>query len=505
MQHYVEKFMSEEELADARSNRKKAESILELGYIQLQRSRPFYGSMLSSMPCIEATAWLSTIATDGRRLYYSVEFIAGMTDTRRSMVFSRIDSTPHKSAKQKQELKDQIDLWFRPKTPREVVFLLEHESRHILNDHIFRGKGYDHTDFNIAGDQGINTSLVMEHSTDDGILGQSWFPDKEKTVFHKDKEFGFLSMGYCDFKYLNWATEDIYRDIKKQRLAGHLPGSGGAANTPGTSYDKHLDEDGQVVPSDSDFDEVLGVDITQCPERSSKQVEEDRAVMRRTIEVATILAGEAAPKSARDWIEDGQQPKINYLTLIRKTIVALLKGSNTYRRPHKKSATVTHQMRKSGRLAANRSMIFPTRSKQKTVKVFIGFDVSGSFNDGLLRHVRSEVAGLMNQYQDFEVVLFCWSTHVGHVSRYTKANFRELKDYQIETSGGTDVFCVFEMLDGLKEDVDQLIIFTDGGFASPKDEKDWSRKYANTLWVRMGGSRSWEQPFGKLVKFEEVL
>lgn len=506
--------MSEDELVEARANSEEAVRLLEMASIQLQRCRPFYGTMLASMPVQEATQWLSTVATDGRTFYYSVEFIAGMTPKRRELVFSRIDALKI-SVKKRQKLKEKIDVWFKKKTPREVVFLFEHEIRHVLNLHIYRGKGYIHWLFNIAADHGINTGLVMEHSKTDS-MGSPWFPQKEKTVFIAGQEFGFMELGCCDFKYLDWATEDIYKDLLSKYTKGksqrrgydvHLGQPGEGNDEEGEQSSLGGDEDGDSEdPNGDDLNSALGADKTKQPELSDKEREENDAIMRRTCEVATINAGKDAPKEARQWLDEGQQAKVNYVTLIRQTIMSLRSQNQSYRRPSRRSWSTTRSLRAGGYITRRQTVVFPGKEKMKTIKVFIGFDVSGSFNDGLLRHVRHEVGGLMNQYDEFEVVLFCWSTHVGKVVRYTHKNASEINDYTIETSGGTDVFCVFNYLDSLDEKVDQLIIFTDGVFSSPATHKDWARKYKDTLWIRLGGGKKlWQTPFGTTIEFDEYL
>ncbi|URC22811.1 putative metallopeptidase [Serratia phage vB_SmaM-Kashira] len=579
------KHMTQEELGEARINSEKATRLLEMASIQLQRVRPFYGTMLASMPVVEATEWLSTCATDGRNFYYSVEFIAGMSDKRREMVHKRIDSMGMSFAK-RLRLKGELDVWFKEKTPREVVFVMEHEVRHVLNEHIFRGKEFNNDEFNIAADHGINTSLVIEHSKTDA-LGKAWFPDAEKTVFVRGEEFGWLSLCCVDFKYLNWATEDIYRDIYKRVESGEdvpdkshdvhlnedgsgnkpeeeeddsgtqppeepeegegggsspdenddaeeeeddegdLEGSGEADSGDGEgepeegegeeegegsgvggkgSSDQEGEEDDDGKTSLGDIQSALGVDTSKQPEISEEEMKENQAVMRRTCEVAIINAGAAAPKEAREWLEDGQQACINYMEMIRKTLMSLRKENVSYRRPHRRSWSLTRSLRSGGYIKPNQSVVLPGKDTKKIIKVFIGFDVSGSFNDGLLRHVRNEIGGLMNQFDEFEVVLFCWSTHVGKVCRYTKENAFEINDYKIETSWGTDVFCVFNYLDTLDERVDQLIIFTDCEFHSPANEKDWYHKYNQTLWVKLGGRRApWIAPFGEVIYFDEFM
>ncbi len=85
---------------------------------------PFYGTILSHIPLVEDKS-CDTAATDGRKIFYSPEFLGGLKGS-------------------------------------EIKFVLLHEMMHILLLHFSRRKGRDAVIWNIASDYVINMTLREE-------------------------------------------------------------------------------------------------------------------------------------------------------------------------------------------------------------------------------------------------------------------------------------------------------------------------------------------------------
>lgn len=518
----IDNIMSQEELDLANARTDEAERLLEAASLQLMRYKPFYGVMLASMPIVRATTTINTMATNGRDLFYSPEFVAGMCDKRKALVKARIDlyvTDPKENA----EMKEMIDVFYQRKTAREVALVLEHECDHVVSDHMHRGKGFDHKLFNIAADHRINTNAVLAH-TKSGDLGPAWFPNGERTKFDPKAEFGFMKWGYCDFRFVDMYAEQIYEILKKEQdnpPAGgggqggaggdgeDGEGNGGAPGKGPMGTDQHPDSNGSFSEEDGedDLSKAMGTNPGDQKPLTQEQKNYNDTVMRRAIENAVTAAGKGAPPDARKFVEEAGKPKINYLRLLRRTIERLFKDNVSYRRLNRRSYSLTRSLRQAGHLTARQTIGLPAYTKAKTIRAHIGFDVSGSFNDSLLKPTIREIKGLCNQYEDFEVTLFCWSTKVGAVKTYSKKNVKEISDYKIQTTGGTDVRCVFERLDEEKQEVDQVVIYTDGYFSDVSGVKDWKKKYGpKTLWVLLGRhGQEWTPPFGKAVDFDKYL
>lgn len=511
--------MSAEELELANANTEEAEKLLEAASLQLMRYKPFYGVMLASMPLTRATETINTMATNGRDLFYSPEFVAGMCDKRKVIVKKRIDDMI-KDPKENADMKLMVDVFYRRKTAREIALVLEHECDHVVSDHMYRAKGFDFALFNIAADHRINTNAVLAHTTSNE-MGTAWFPLGSKTVFDPDKEFGFMRWGYCDFKYADMYAEQIYELLKKDQPkpppgGGSSEGNGDGESPQGGSQgsgqkgtDQHPNPDGTFDKPDGEdgLSKVMGTDPGAQKPLTQDQKNYNDTVMRRAIENAVQAAGSGAPPDARKFVDEAGKPKINYLRLLRKTIERLFKDNVSFRRLNRRSYSLTRSLRQAGHLTTRQTIGLPAYTKAKTIRAEVFFDVSGSFNDTLLKPTIREIRGMCNQYDDFEVTLACWSTKVGDVKTYNKTNVKEISDYKIKTTHGTDVKCVFEELDTRKIEPDQIVIYTDGYFSDVSKTKDWAAKYGKkTLWIILGRhGQEWTPPFGKSIDFDQYL
>lgn len=538
----------EQDLIDAKVH--PARIMLETASIHMLRYRPFYGALLSSMPLTEAKTWLTAAATDGRNIYFNPEFIAGMSPERMAAVFARVDKINDLPAAAKQNLKNYIVGFYYPKTAREVSFIIEHEIRHVVSEHCYRARGYDSALFNRAADYHNNISLIVEHSVKtEG--GSAWFPEGIDTNFLNLKpgeEFYFMRYLYIDKKYDRWITEVIYEDIKevmqkqddsKKGQKGNGSGSptkgdedqdnqgGGEAqpsdqespegqDTPDGAPkggDTHPDSDGNMEPEDDDRSsggfssqdvaDALGLDKSDASTVSREQKAANDSIMRRAIESGVKAAGSGAPAEARKFVDEMGSPKINYLRYLRRTLVSLVKENVSYQRLSKRSHSLTFTLRQRGLLPRKQTVALPARMKGNTIDVHAFFDVSGSFTNDLLAPVRRELRGICGMYDEFRLTLAAWSTKVGNVCTYTKGNCRELSDYKISSTGGTDPMCIFRYLDKEGVKVDQLLI-TDGIFQDLSGHADLVRKYGDkTLWIILGNNHNWKAPFGKFIMFDK--
>lgn len=489
-------FMTKEEQDLIESQLPDAKLRIEAAKIALLRYRPFYGSLLGSMPVHVDYTWLPTMATNGRDLFYNPEFISGFTPGRKKAIWDRIDNSTL-PAKNKANLKANLEIFYREKTTREIVLVIEHEIRHCICDHMTRGKSYIPSLWNIACDHYINVSLIMEHS-ERGVMGGAWF-QKEKTTFKNSAaEFAFMGQGYADFKYHNWQAERIYSDLLEKNPPTLQAGTdfhmGSGSGACGEKEDNC---------TQGDLADALCIDPSKEPTLSSEEKEANASTMRRAIITATQQAGGEAPKDIRDIVAEFTKAKINYVRLIKKKMLSHIKSDVSYRRPNRRAYGLTTTLRANGMIGNNQSVVLPSATRDQVIDVWIGFDVSGSITDALLERIFKEITGLSLQYKQFKIHLFCWSTKVGNLQVYTKDNIKEIKNYKISTTGGTDAHCIFRYLDEQKEKCDQLIVFTDGYFSSLANKTTWAKKY-DTLWV-IFGNPSWNAPWGQQVDFDKYL
>lgn len=485
--------MGKEESSIVDSQVAAATEMVQATKLYMLNTRPFYGQLAGSLATIENHTWCSTAATDGRRLFFSAEFVMGMKPERRKFVEARMDASLAAGdidQEKYDKYKEHLDVWFKPKTVKEICFVLEHELRHIICDHLSRGKAYNHKLYNIASDYYINSALVNEHSSG----SSSWFTGVNH-AFDKDKEFGFI-LGSCfDPKYFGWHSEDIYEDLMKN------------GNYQQQSIDQHMagPGDGGEKQEKGSIGEMLGQDPSQAPTVSGEEAESNADHVRGLIKNAAQAAGDAAPEDVRDLVKSWGEAKIDYRRKLRKTLTSLIKSNPSYKRLSRRGFALTKTLRDGGLINNRQTIALPSYIKDQTIDVVVAFDVSGSITDDILKRIFNEVLGITKQYQQFRITLFAWSTEVSNVKVYTRENMKDILKYQITSTGGTDATCVFEYMDKHLPKVDQTLVFTDGYFSDLSGYTKWKQKYAQTLWVIFDGYKNWNQPWGQSVDFDKYI
>ena len=457
---------------------------MQAARIALLNNMPFYGLLLSGLPLEANWTWLSTAATDHRKLYYNPEFICGMPAERKVLVFQRVDADQKMSPDQKKAYKVYIDVFYAPKTVKEIIFILLHELKHVTNDHIARGKAYSMEQYNIASDHYINVANVMEMGP--GAEKFKWFRNGRQTVFEEGKEFAFLKYCHCDFQYFGMTAEQIYSLLFKK----------GEGSEEKKGLGEHMGE-----KKDEKSENILGYSDPQ-PTMSDVEKEEALSYSEDMIIAAVTGSGETAPESMRELVTKLQKPKVDYMRIIKQRMMSRRKTTLSYSKLARRAGSLTLQLRKSGHISNSQFMVLPGRKKLKQIDIVVGFDVSGSISNKTLERIFSEIMAMVSMYDEFKVTMFCWSTMVGDVKVYTRANAHEMRDYKVRTTGGTLVSCAFQYIDEFIPKAKDVILFTDGGIESLAHRKDWGRKY-DTLWILSGARKGWVAPFGKVVDLDE--
>ena len=62
----------------------------------------------------------------------------------------------------------------------------------------------------------------------------------------------------------------------------------------------------------------------------------------------------------------------------------------------------------------------PGLDREQTIDIAVAMDTSGSMTDEMGRDILSEVKGIMDQYSDFKIHLFCFDTEVQSCNRRTQ-------------------------------------------------------------------------------------
>jgi len=322
---------------------------------------------------------------------------------------------------------------------QETVFLVAHEDEHCVYDHMTRRGSRKAKMWNAAADFVINYEL-HEH-------GIGKLPDPKTS-----------GVQACfDSKYKGMFTEEVYELLMQDPNANY------------PEFDIHLEPgDGRGVP----------------------MTEEERRVLSDEIRAAVMQAAKAAgatntPLSVRRMITDLTEPQMDWREILNMQIQSMFKNDFTWSKCSRKSQS-------SG-------IYLPGTKEDVRVEAAVAIDCSGSMSDQMLRDLLSEVKGIMEQFNDFKLRVWCFDTKVYNEQSYTPDNLEEIDEYDIKGGGGTDFMCNWEYMKENDIQPERFIMMTDGyPCGSWGDEL-----YCDTLFLIHGDTgRRLVAPFGMTAWYE---
>ena len=251
------------------------------------------------------------------------------------------------------------------------------------------------------------------------------------------------------------------------------------------SFDMHLDADGESGQAQQDGDN----DGTDGP---IQYTDEEREQIRQDMQSATMQAAKASgsgnlPSGVKRLLNELLNPQLDWRELLAMQIQSVVKSDYTWMTPSRKGMDA--------------GMYLPGMDRETTIDIAISIDTSGSISEDMLRDFLSEVKGIMDQYTDFELKLWCFDTAVHNPVRITPDVSHELTEYDIQGGGGTEFDCNWDYMKEQGITPKKFIMFTDGyPWNSWGDEH-----YCDTLFIVHGsgyGGVSPTAPFGITVPYE---
>ena len=338
-------------------------------------------------------------------------------------------------------------------TPKEAEFGFAHEVLHNVFDHMGRRDGRDPKLSNIAADYAANQILKDER------IGS--VPDWIKI--------------FQDNKYRGWSYEQIYADLEDKAIKIDL-------SSLGELLDEHLDGEGDEGQGSGDGDQEGN------GKGRPKLTAEEKKAIRDEIKEAMVSAAQSAgagkvPAGVARLIKDFTEPKMDWRELLRMNIQSILKSNFSFSRPNRKS-----QM--SG-------AILPGMLNDETVDVCCAIDMSGSISDKQAKDFISEVKGIMDEYVDFNLKLWCFDTEVYNYAEFTADTASDILSYECKGGGGTDFDANWEFMKENDIEPKRFIMFTDGypcGSWGPEE-------YCETLFI-IHGNDSIIPPHGQVAYYK---
>ena len=331
-------------------------------------------------------------------------------------------------------------------SPKQTEFLFCHEVLHNVFDHMGRRNNRNPDIWNIACDYAINQILV------DDKIG-------EKIVQVKI---------FQDNKYRGKSAEEIYDiifekyDLQQLQALGEL-------------LDQHLDPE---------KDNGEGASNSKRKKYTKEELRKIRDEMKEAMISAAQSAGAGnIPAGVRRMISELTEPKIDWRELLKQQIQSTIRNDYTWMRPSRKGW--------------HTGAVLPGMNYDQTIDVAIAIDMSGSISNEQGRDFLSEIKGIMDQFKDFHIKLWCFDTNIYNVSDITADTIHEFETYELKGGGGTDFMANWRMMKEENFVPKKFIMFTDGYPWDSWGDPD----YCDTVFI-IHGPETIKPPFGVYSHYE---
>ena len=325
-------------------------------------------------------------------------------------------------------------------TTKQVEFVVAHEILHNVFDHMGRNEGRDRQIFNIAADYCVNGQLIRDY------IGEQ---PPEIKIFH-------------DPQHYNKSAEQVYDEIFEKYDDEQL-------KALGQLLDDHIDweKEGEGRPAYSK-DEL-------------KQIRDE--IREATMQAANAAGAGNTPANVQRMIKELTEPKMNWRELLRQQIQSTIKTDYSFSRPNRKGW--------------HTGAILPGMKFDETIDIAVSLDMSGSITDEMSMDFITELKGIMDEYKDYNIKLWCFDTKVYNEQDFDGYSGEDILNYEIMGGGGTDFMCNWEYMKEHDITPKKFIMFTDG---YPWDS--WGDdNYCDTLFIIHGNDKI-VPPFGSHAYYE---
>ncbi len=353
--------------------------------------------------------------------------------------------------------------FFNAMNNKEIEFVIAHEILHCVFDHLERrywqGRDLDAMLSNIAQDYIVNNVLVRDRIGEKPSIVEC----------------------YQDFKYENWTSEEVYDDLKDKYDEDQL-------NALGELLDEHLDwGEGEGNSDGEDTKDAKGNSVSS---KKPKNTKDDLKKIKDEIKENMISAAQSAgagntPAGVMRMIKELTEPKMNWRELLRMQIQSTIKHDFSFARPNRKSW--------------HTGAILPGQNLQDTIDICVAIDMSGSIGNTQAEDFLGEVKGIMEEYQDYTIKLWCFDTKVYNEDDFSADDGRDLLEYEIMGGGGTDFMVNWEYMKEHDIQPKKFIMFTDGYAWDSWGDPD----YCDTIFiVHSHHDKNVQAPFGQTAHYE---
>lgn len=343
--------------------------------------------------------------------------------------------------------------FFEKLSAKEVEFVVAHEILHNVFDHISRTEGRDKKIWNAAIDYVTNGQLVRDRIGDQ---------PKGINIYHDTKHYGK-------------SAEQVYDEIYDEE-------DGKSLDALGQLLDEHIDWEGDGT----------GNNGNQPGQGNKPQYsKEELKQIRDEIREATIAAAQAAgagntPAEIQRMIRELTEPKMNWRQILRQQIQSTIRNDYTFARPSRKGW--------------HTGVILPGMNFDETIDICISIDMSGSISDAQAKDFLTEIKGIMDEYKDYNIKVWCFDTKVYNEQDFSSDGGEDLMDYEIKGGGGTDFMANWKYMKDHDIQPKKFIMFTDGYAWDSWGDPNW----CDTVFIiHSNHDKNLEGPFGITAHYEE--
>ena len=348
--------------------------------------------------------------------------------------------------------------FFSTLTNKHIEFVIAHEILHCVYDHMGRREKRDAQLYNIAADYKVNNILIRDRIGDKPDL----------PLYH-------------DFKYDPMSSEEIYDELKEKYDEDEL-------NQLGQLLDDHIDWDSDNQGS-NDGAGKSSADTKDGKGSKPSYSKDELRKIRDEIKESMISSAQSSgagnmPKEIERLIQELTEPKMNWKELLQQQIQSTIRNDYTFARPSRKGW--------------HTGAILPGLNFQDTIDICIAIDMSGSIGDEQAKVFLSEVQGIMDQYQEFNIKVWCFDTKVYNEQDFDASN-ADISMYEVKGGGGTDFMSNWNYMKEHDIVPKKFIMFTDGYTWDTWGDAD----YCDTIFViHSHHNKDTQAPFGVTTHYE---
>ena len=245
--------------------------------------------------------------------------------------------------------------------------------------------------------------------------------------------------------------------------------------------DEHLDLEGDGTEEDNK-------DGKGRPKYSKGELDQIKDEIKEAMIQAAQTAGAGnVPGGVQRLIKQLTEPKMNWRELLRQQIQSTIKSDYTFARPSRKGW--------------HTGAILPGMNFQDTIDICVSIDMSGSIGDDQAKDFLSEIKGIMDEYKDYKIKVWCFDTAVYNEEDFTADGGRDLSEYEVLGGGGTDFMVNWTYMKDNDIQPKKFIMFTDGYAWDSWGDSE----YCETIFIiHSNHNKNLEGPFGITAHYEEA-